>query len=131
MNTFTRILRCHASTDGLTYQRNVALLAFAKALVDLLVMACDQRLEAHMILGAWLDPFLLISPWVAGTMSTFICLSTFVFYTGLVWNSVHRTRHAGWPTWSASLVMVPYAGGLMTLILAFLPPRKHTVWDLI
>ncbi|MBX2972624.1 MAG: hypothetical protein KF797_05940 [Flavobacteriales bacterium] len=131
MNTFSRLMHCDGCTDRLTYQRNVALLAFGKATVDLLTLAFIPGTSAMQVAAAWLNPFNLIAPWLAGDMPTMICLSTFLFFSALVWNSVHRARHAGWSHWMGLLTAVPFVGAVMTVVLALAPARKHTVWDLI
>ena len=131
MSTLSHLLHCDGTTDGLTFQRNIALLAFSKAALDLFTLAYFPGLEIITILHAWLNPFLLIAPWLEGSMPWTLCASTLVFFTALVWNGVHRARHAGWPKWTALITCIPYVGALMTVVLAFLPARKHTVWDLI
>lgn len=131
MNTFARMMHCDGCTDSLTYQRNVALLAFGKAAIDLTTIAVVPGTSAETVALGWLNPFWLIEPWLAGSMPTMICLTTFFFFSALVWNSVHRARHAGWPHWLGLLTCIPFVGALLTIILALLPARKHTVWDLI
>lgn len=130
MSTFSRLLHCDGSTDGLTYQRNVALLAFGKAAMDLITLSFVPHLDAGLVALGWLNPFRLIDPWMSGALPFMIGLTTFLFYTTLVWNSVHRARHAGWVHWLGLLTAVPFVGAIMTVILALLPARKHTVWDL-
>lgn len=130
MSTFSRLMHCDGSTDGITYQRNVALLAFGKATIDLITLSLVPETSAGLVAAGWLNPFRLIAPWFAGDMPWMICLTTLLFFTALVWNSVHRARHAGWVHWLGLVTCVPYVGMIMTVILAFLPARKHTVWDL-
>lgn len=130
MSTFARLMHCDGCTDRLTYQRNVALLAFGKATMDLITLAVVPSTSAGLVATGWLNPFLLIEPWLAGTMPWMICISTFLFFTALVWNSVHRARHAGWPHWTGLITAVPFVGAAMTVVLALIPARKHTVWDL-
>ena len=60
-----------------------------------------------------------------------ICLGTFAFFAGLVWNSVHRLRDAGHLHWLGLLTAVPFVALPTALVLALLPTRKHTVWDLV
>lgn len=130
MNTFSRLMHCDGCTDALTYQRNVALLAFGKGTTDMITLAVVPGTSAAQVVAAWLNPFRLIEPWLAGTMPTLICVTTLLFFSALVWNSVHRARHAGWSHGLGLLTAVPFIGAIMTVVFAFLPARKHTVWDL-
>lgn len=131
MNTFSKLVHCDGCTDALTYQRNVALLAFGKATIDLVTLSFTPGTSAGAVAAGWLNPFTLIDPWLDGTMPTVICATTLLFFTALVWNSVHRARHAGWMHGLGLLTAVPYVGAVLTIVLALLPARKHTVWDLI
>ncbi len=131
MSTFSRMIRCDGRTDRLSYQRNVALLAIAKAALDLITMTLVPGLAAGHIAMAWLDPFVLIEPWLAGSMPVITCLGTMAFFSGLVWNSVHRTRDAGLPTWLGLLTALPFVGLPLAVLFALLPAKKHTVWDLL
>jgi hypothetical protein len=131
MNTFSRLMRCGGCTDRITYQRNVSLLALGKSAVDLLVLSSTPSLAPTTIAVAWLNPFALVRPWSEGTMPSAICLSTLFFFAALVWNSVHRARHAGWPHTVGLVTAVPCVGLPMALILALLPAKKHSVWDLV
>ena len=118
-------------TDRLTYQRNVALLALAKSALDLLMQTFTPGLAPSVLALAWLNPLLLMRPWLAGTMPFLVCLGTFLFFSALVWNSVHRARHAGWPHWLGLVTAVPYVNLAATVVLALLPAKKHSVWDLV
>ena len=102
-----------------------------------------KRLRAAALLGAllWAGVALAQQGGAAGTLplvigsgaggnSYSVPIQTLLFFTALVWNSVHRARHAGWVHWLGLITCVPYVGMIMTVILAFLPARKHTVWDL-
>lgn len=131
MNTLTHLLHCDGSTDRLHYQRNIALLALTKATIDLIVLALIQGTEPLLVLLGWLNPFLLINPWLNGTMPIAICLSTFGFYIGLVWNSVHRARDTGLPHWLGILAAVPYVNWMATFALAVMREKRRSVWDLI
>ncbi len=130
MRTIPALLHCDGCTDAITYQRNVALLAFGKATIDLMTLAVVPGISAMDVAAAWLNPFRLIGPWLDGNMPTMICATTLLFFTALVWNSVHRARHAGWMHFLGLLTAVPFLGAVITVILALVPARKHTVWDL-
>ncbi|MBP6574132.1 MAG: hypothetical protein KA230_06770 [Flavobacteriales bacterium] len=131
MNTFSRLMHCDGCTDRLTYQRNIALLAVGKALLELITMALVPGIAVDTIAMAWLNPFVLVQPWMNGSMPFIICLGTFAFFSGLVWNSVHRLRHAGYKHWLGLLTGAPYVGIPCAALLSFAPPKKHTVWDLV
>jgi|JI7StandDraft_1071085.scaffolds.fasta_scaffold00017_14 hypothetical protein len=131
MRTLAALLHCDGSTDAITYQRNVAALAFGKAAIDLVTLALIPGVTVMHVAAAWLNPFRLIGPWLEGSMPTMICATTMLFFTALVWNSVHRARHAGWMHYLGLLTAVPFIGAVMTIALALAPARKHTVWDLI
>lgn len=131
MSTLQRFLHCDGRTDRLTYQRNIALLAVAKTAVDLTTLSFAPGIAVPQVALAWLNPFLLVDPWLDGTMPFIICFSTFVFYTGLVWNSVHRLRDAGWRHWLGALAVIPFAGMLFGALIALLPTQRRTVWDLV
>lgn len=130
MSTFSRTLHCDGCTDRLTYQRNIALLAVGKAAVDLIAMSLVPGLDPTTIAMAWLNPFVLVKPWLDGAMPFVICLGTLAFFSALVWNSVHRCRHAGFNHWLGLFAAVPFLGLPVAVVLALLPGRRHTVWDI-
>lgn len=131
MKTFKQLMHCDGCTGRLAYQRNIAGLAAGKAAVDMLTHALVPGTDAGLAALAWLNPFVLVKPWMDGSMPFTICLSTFAFFAGLVWNSVHRLRDAGHPYWLGLLTAVPFANVPAALVLALLPTRKHSVWDLV
>ena len=131
MNTVQKILHCDGRTGPLTYQRNIALLAVGKAAVDLLTLALVPGTDAAREALSWLNPFALVRPWMDGTMPFSICLGTFAFFAGLVWNSVHRARDTGWNHWLGLLTVVPFVDVIAAVVLSFVPARKRSVWDLV
>lgn len=131
MKTFKQIMHCDGRTDRITYQRNIALLAVGKAAVDLVALVLVPATGAGLVALSWLNPFLLVRPWVEGGMPLAICLSTLAFFAGLVWNSVHRLRDAGHAHWLGVLAAVPFVDLVAAVVLSLLPTRKHTVWDLL
>lgn len=127
----SRLLHCDGRTDRLTYQRNVAMLIAGKLAADSLVLAfLTPGTSWGLALYGWLNPFALIEPWLDGRMPTFICASTFLFFTGLVWNSVHRTRDTGYPHWLGAFGAVPFVNVPVTLFLSFAPRERRSVFDL-
>lgn len=131
MKTFKQLMHCDGSTGRLTYQRNVALLAVGKAAVDLLILVLVPATDAGVVALSWLTPFVLIAPWLNDAMPLVVCLGTFAFFAGLVWNSVHRLRDAGTVHWLGLLTAVPFVNLPAALVFALLPTRRHTVWDLV
>lgn len=131
MKTLTHLLHCDGSTDRLTYQRNIALLALGKSIVDLATMARLPETTPALVALGWLNPFALVGPWLHGEMPFVICMSTFFFFSALVWNSVHRIRDIGWNHWLGLLTAVPFINAVFTLLLAVLHGRKRSVWDLV
>ncbi len=131
MRTFKQLMHCDGCTGRLTYQRNIAALAAGKAAVDMLTHALAPGTDAGLVAMAWLNPFVLVRPWLDSAMPFAICLGTFAFFAGLVWNSVHRLRDAGHLHWLGLLTAVPFVALPTALVLALLPTRKHTVWDLV
>jgi len=126
MKTLPELLQCSGCATRSIYVRNVLLLAIGKASIDLLVMPLRPDLFATWSWGStWLNPFLLIDPWLDGAVPLIVCLSTFVFYTGLVWNSVHRARHAGIPHWAGLFTAVPFLNTLTLVILLVAPAGKR------
>jgi hypothetical protein len=126
-----RLLRCDGRTSRITYQRNVALLALAKGFVDLMTLNVVPGTPPALVLEGWGMPFALIGPWMEGALPAAICASTLFFYAGLTWNSVHRCRDAGVDHRAGLLACVPLAGLAWAAVLAFLPSRRHSVWDLV
>lgn len=131
MNALTRFLHCDGSTDRITYQRNVGLLALVKSTMDLITLSFFPDVAPASVAWAWLDPLSLIKPWLAGTLPLAICLTTLLFFSSLAWNSVHRARHAGWPHWLGSITAVPFLGVAFAIVLSLLPGRRRSVWDII
>lgn len=131
MKTFKQLMHCDGRTGPITYQRNVALLAVGKAAVDLIALACSPGTPPALVAWAWLNPFTLVAPWLDGKMPFAVCLGTFAFFAGVVWNSVHRLRDAGHANWPALLAAVPFAGLPAAMLFAWLPTRRHSVWDLV
>ncbi|MEO8588223.1 MAG: hypothetical protein ABI432_02555 [Flavobacteriales bacterium] len=131
MSTIPRLLHCDGRTDRLTYQRNVALLTAAKLAADSVVLYVSAP-KPSMGLAAygWLNPFALIDPWLDREVPTLICATTFLFFTALVWNSVHRTRDTGYPHWLGLLSAVPFANVAVTLFLSFAARERRSVFDL-
>jgi uncharacterized membrane protein YhaH (DUF805 family) len=130
MNPLTKMMHCDGSTDRITYQRNIALLGLGKALADLMSLQ-HTGAESSDVMHAWLNPYVLIAPWWNCTVPWFICATTVLLYSGVVWNTVHRLRDAGAKHWLGLLVCIPYAGPLTVAIACFMPTRRHTVWDLV
>ena len=131
MKTITRILHCDGSTDRLTYQRNIALLALGKSIVDLATMALEPTTAPALVALGWINPFALVGPWLHGGIPFAICLSTFLFFSALVWNSVHRIRDIGWNKWLGLLTAMPFANALFTILLALVHTKRRSVWDLV
>lgn len=131
MNTIQQFLHCDGRTGPLTYQRNIALLALGKSAVDLLTLALLPGTDAGLVALSWLNPFALVAPWNAGTMPFIVCLGTFAFFAGLVWNSVHRARDTGWSHWLGLLAAVPFVDVVAAVVLSLVPARKRSVWDLV
>lgn len=131
MNTFQRLLKCDGRTGRLTYQRNIALLAVGKAAADLLTLTFSTGVDVRPVALSWLNPFALVEPWTDDRMPLITCVVTFAFFSGLVWNSVHRMRDTGWSHWLGLLAAVPFVDLIATVVFALLPPQKRTVWDLV
>ncbi len=132
MSLFSSLLHCDGRTDRLTYQRNVALLVAAKLVADSIVLSITPNAPSiSLVAYGWLNPFALIEPWFHGEVPLLICASTLLFFTTLVWNSVHRTRDTGYAHWLGLLAAIPFISPLVAFALAFLPPRKRSVWDII
>lgn len=55
----------------------------------------------------------------------------FLFFSALVWNSVHRIRDIGWNHWLGLLTAVPFANAVATLLLALVQSKRRSVWDLV
>lgn len=131
MITFKQLMHCDGRAGRLTYQRNVALLALGKAALDLITLALTPGTDAGLVALSWLNPFVLVAPWLSDTMPFAVCFGTFAFFASLVWNSVHRLRDAGHPHWLGLVTALPYVGLAAAVVLALLPTRRHTVWDLV
>lgn len=130
MITLRTLLQCDGYSDRLTYQRNVALLAFGKAMTDLITLGFVD-LPARLITTAWLNPILLIRPWLNREVPSITCLTTLLLFAGLVYHTVHRLRDSGHPHGLALLAALPFAAPLAVIIACFLPSRRRTVWDLV
>jgi uncharacterized membrane protein YhaH (DUF805 family) len=130
MNTFQRIMHCDGCTGRLTFQRNIALLALSKSALDLLALTFLPGTDAAAVALSWLNPFALLAPWMLGQVPFVVCVSTFLFFAGLVWNSVHRLHDVGWSHWFGLLTAVPFVNLPSALVLAFLPAKRRKVWDL-
>lgn len=131
MNTISHLLHCDGRTDKLHYQRNIATLALGKAIADLFIVAMVPGLGIHHVIVSWVNPYALIGPWLANVVPFALCLSTFAFFSGLIWNSVHRARDIGWVHWSGLISSIPFLNVLFTVALFLLPSKKHSVWDLV
>ncbi|MCB0818575.1 MAG: DUF805 domain-containing protein, partial [Flavobacteriales bacterium] len=75
---------------------------------------------------SWANPFAAIA-----RLPLAVCLSTVGFFVGLVWNSVRRLRDTGLADWAALLTAIPFLNALATVVLALLPSKRRTVWDLV
>ncbi len=131
MNTLTRLLRCDSRTDAITYQRNIAALGFGKAIIDLLTVALAPDVSARLVSLAWLNPFVLVEPWMNGQLPAITCLSTFALFAGLVWNTVHRLRDAGYAHALGALAALPFIAPAVAIVACVLPSKRRTVWDLV
>jgi hypothetical protein len=109
----------------------VALLALGKSTIDLVTLAVVPGTKAGLVALSWLNPFVLVRPWMDGAMPFIICLGTLAFFAGLVWNSVHRARDTGWSHWLGLLTAVPFVDVIAAVVLSFVPARKRSVWDLV
>lgn len=118
-------------TDRLTYQRNIALLGFAKAMIDLLTITLAADTSASLVSLAWLNPFVLVGSWMDGQVPTITCLSTLALFAGLAWNTVHRLRDAGYAHGLGLLAVLPFIAPAVALVGCLLPSKRRTVWDLI
>lgn len=132
MSTLSHVLHCDGCTDRPTYLRNLALLAAGKAAIDLLVMPLRPDLfSSWSWAGAWINPFSMITPWLNGNVPLLVCATTFVFFAAVVWNSVHRARHARINHWIGLLTTVPFVNLLVVVLLMVLPQGKRpSVFDL-
>ena len=126
MKLLHRLLPEFTRTDRLTYQRNVALLALAKMAVDLTTIVLLPGTDAALVALSWANPFTAIA-----RLPLAVCLSTVGFFVGLVWNSVRRLRDTGLADWAALLTAIPFLNALATVVLALLPSKRRTVWDLV
>ena len=132
MNAISCVLHCDGCTDRATYFRNVLLLAGGKTAIDLLVMPLRPDLFTTWSWGAaWINPFTLINPWLNGEVPLLVCATTFAFFAALVWNSVHRARHARINHWVGLLTALPFVNLLVVAALLILPQGKRpSVFDL-
>ncbi|MCB0810868.1 MAG: DUF805 domain-containing protein [Flavobacteriales bacterium] len=126
MHLISSFLSRITRTDRLTYQRNVALLALAKMAVDLTTIVLLPGTDAALVALSWANPFTAIA-----RLPLAVCLSTVGFFVGLVWNSVRRLRDTGLADWAALLTAIPFLNALATVVLALLPSKRRTVWDLV
>ena len=130
MNTLQRVLRCDGRIDPLTYQRNVALLCAGKALLDLIALPHLANEAGNQLLWSWMNPFALVRPWAEGTMPLVVCAVTLIFFSLLVWHSVHRARDAGWPSWAALASALPFVNVLAVFTFSFSPTQRRSFLDL-
>ncbi|HRH38045.1 MAG TPA: hypothetical protein PK760_06855, partial [Flavobacteriales bacterium] len=131
-NTFQRIMQCDGCTSRTRFIKNTVMLALGKTVIDLQVMALRPDLATDWSwCYAWLNPFHLVGPWLEGKVAFIVCLTTFLFFAALVWNAVHLARDAGWNHWLGAVTAIPFVGLPFAILLATIPERKHTVWDLI
>lgn len=126
----SKLLHCDGCTDRLTYQRNIALLSFGKAMVDLITLGTAGT-SAVLIAKAWINPFLLVGPWLNNEVSAITCITTFGLFAGLAWNTVHRLRDSGHPHWLGLCAAIPFAAPVVVVIACFIPTKRRTVWDLL
>lgn len=132
MNTFKQVMHCDGCTSRTPFIRNVLLLAAGKAAIDLQVIHLRPDLAQDWSWSlSWLNPFHLVAPWMDHQVPFIICLTTFLFFSSLVWNAVHRARDAGWPLWVALLTAVPFAGSGALIALTLPPHKKRSVWDIV
>lgn len=126
------MLHCDGCTKRSVYLRNVLLLAAGKAVIDLQVMHLRPDLFTQWSWAAsWFNPFAMIGPWLNGAVPLLVCCTTFAFFTALVWNSVHRARHAKLNHWTGLLTAVPFVNVLMVAVLLIAPQgRRRSVFDL-
>ncbi|HEX2617043.1 MAG TPA: hypothetical protein VHL57_05830 [Flavobacteriales bacterium] len=132
MNTLSRILHCDGTTARVPYLRNTLLLAAAKAAIDVQVMALRPDLFRNWSWPlAWTNPYAMIAPWLAGDVPLLVCCTTAAFFTALVWNSVHRARHAGLDHRLGLALVMPFGNMLLLIALCIWPaaPRR-SVFDL-
>ncbi len=131
MNTFTRFFRCESRTDPITYQRNIAMFGFGKAMIDLMTITLGTEVSARLVSLAWLNPFVLVGPWMNGQVPTITCLSTLALFAGVAWNTVHRLRDAGYAHALGVLVALPFLAPAVAIVACLLPSKRRSVWDLI
>lgn len=132
MNTLQQLLHCDGRTTRGRFIRNLGLLAIGKAAIDLQVMQLRPDLARDWSWPlSWLNPAHLVGPWLEGRVAFLICLSTFLFFTAVTWNAVHRAHDAGRSHWLGLLCAVPFVNLFAIAVLALLPQRKHSVWDLV
>lgn len=132
MDTLSHLLRCDGRTPRAAFVRNLLLLAAGKAAIDLQAMALRPDLFTSWSWGrSWTDPFVLIVPWLRGEAPSLVCCTAFLFFAALVWNSVHRLRHAGRDARLALLVVVPWVNVIAVAALCIAPrQRRRSVFDL-
>ncbi len=118
-------------TDAITYQRNIALLGFGKAMIDLMTITLATEVSPRLVSLAWVNPLVLVEPWLEGRVPTITCLSTLVLFAGLVWNTVHRLRDAGYAHALGLLAALPFIAPAVAVIACLLPSKRRTVWDLV
>lgn len=132
MNTIHELLRCDGRTSRSHFLRNVLLLAAGRTTIDLQVMYLRTDLtHAWSWAWSWLNPFSLIGPFLQGQVALLICLTTFLFFAGLIRNAAHRARDAGWPHWFGALVGLPFVNVLIVFALAIPASKRRSVWDII
>jgi hypothetical protein len=106
-------------------------MALTKSMMDLLTMAASSTTDIPLVALGWLNPFVLISPWLNGDLPFMIALSTLLFFVALAWHSAQRLRDMGWSMYWGMLTLLPFVNLGMTLLLALAPSRRRSVWDLV
>ena len=131
MTSISNLLQCQSSTDRRTYRRNILLLLAGKLAIDLQVMPLRPDLfQAWSWPMSWLNPFILIGPFLKGEAPLVLCFTTFAFFAALVWNSVHRARHIGVEPFTGLLAAVPFINVLVLALFAWAPGKRRSVFDL-
>jgi len=132
MNSLSHLLHCDGRTARLPYLRNILLLAAGKAAIDLQVLHLRPDLASSWSWGSsWIDPYQLIRPWLDGHAPSLIACTTLAFFTALIWNSVHRARHAGWDHRIGLAMVLPFVNVGLALALSVWPmARRRSVFDL-
>ena len=131
MKTLQHLLRCDGRTARLRYLRNITLLLAGKYLLDRVILGIATGdpwpHERELI-----DPLTLVLNTTNSATDRGIAITTVLFFIGLVWNSVHRARDAGWGILIGLLTAVPVAHLFVFTALVIAPTQRHTeVLDLL